>query len=380
VGKALAIGTFILLVLVIKCKFDRYEQARSRQAAQQQPVDELDVVPPSTEGQGWESEEEIARKIAAIMGKRAPGKKEIDRSFIRVKKDGTADLRKVTDALKIVNPGGTVEICDSETYEQRFFPTSDSKLTDYIVRKRGITLRGAPGETPRLVQPSAARKVTGPGAAILYAGPDWKIENLALVGKDKILHGIVWCGGNLEIRFCKFSGFKNVINQGDSAERLLIHDCVFSSNGSVVALDQTSERLSIETNHNLVYNCDTFVSFPPSAKGVLKELGLILNNNIFLDVGNVLFAEFVPAQIQIQSDYNSRCRTDEKISDKNLLAKALARMIEEKTAEVHSLTGDPKVRTDFHLADNSPCLGKASDGGNLGVRWERQPGPATMEP
>ena len=162
------------------------------------------------------------------------------------------------------------------------------------------------------------------------------------------------------------------IQLGKTAE-VTVADCVlYRVRNGVLAQDADGTRLT----HNTIYHT--------RAHGVylVSGSGAVLRDNIIFAGGGSGSALYVgpPAAAGLQSDHNCflDTRTSALISWMPLGLRFATFWDYQQTIagqDEHSFSADPLFvstapgQEDFRLKTDSPCRGKASDGGEVGVRW-----------
>jgi len=375
IGISLSLITFVILIFVAERTYRRLHGTTEEVVTTSVSVQEQQQLPPIEEGKGWESEEEIAKKLEKIIGKpiAKPQPKtppaELDPKHVLVAKDGSGNFSTIEEALVAVEPGGTVEILDAGPYQEAGIGArgSDSAV---VPEKNDITIEATSGKFAVMTPPEKGGD--GRARCIITVGKGWRFKNISFRGRERKVCGIECTDGKLELNGCQFIRLKYAIVHDSPSPELNIANSVFASNGWGILFTNPNDAVRLSLRNSLIYDCNGFVLLrqKPDEKEKPKELSVVMRDNIFLDVEQIIFGRNIPPKFNIDSDYNALCRANHKPWASNAIGKKLRVLRQEKKTEVHSITANPRVRVDFKLDENSPCIGKASDGGNMGVRWE----------
>ncbi|NOZ24342.1 MAG: hypothetical protein GXP25_24965 [Planctomycetes bacterium] len=334
--------------------------------------------------EGWGSDEEIAKRL----GKRLEEweKSRPDPSFVTVSRDGTANFKTLRQALMAVEDGGIVEIQDSHIYDEGNIGNWNSEDPEEkrINRKRNVTIRVANGKRAGVRWP-ADEDPKNYTNYLLYAGPDWTIRNLVLVGhRSKKVSGIGGYSGGLDVRGCTFVHLRYGIMRGSYHEETEIRDCVFQDVYATVMLSESSEIPYVVFHNNVVKNAS--YGFTVYRRKDMKDppdlLAFSVRNSIFVGVGDLLRGQTMPRRMDLRCDYNCFWKAPSAAdaaapppygqpSAPNVLAEHLAKLRKAKKCDGHSINADPLLKKNYRLDANSPCRGKGRKGDDMGVNWSR---------
>jgi len=303
---------------------------------------------------------------------------------LRVAKGGKAEFRTIGAALGKALGGETIEIMDSEVYEE----------TSIWSLKYGITLRGA-GPTPPTIRPALKGKMRygfGGMYPLIMAHRDWKLENLIIDGNGKCSGVMCAPGGRVSMSNCvvmntlgpglsvgdpRPRGFRRHAGPGRKEGTRCtvdITDCALLNCGArklpAVRVDLTGMRdFSFKFDHNLILGAKCCFQWFGDSDGTGD---VVVTNSIFGRSDVFMLSEVRNFQVRIRFDWNCYDKTISLFligRDKMKIA-SFDKWREEIDSDRHSIVADPlfvaPAKGDFTLAENSPCRGKGFNGTDMG--------------
>lgn len=310
-------------------------------------------------------------------------------------------------ATVTVAPGGSDANAGTEAAPFATIPAAAKSLQpgDTLLIKAGtyaggisINLRGTPdkpitikaaGDGPVVIEgragnimgwepdPPAVQVVadTGPAVGLALSGENLRLEGLTVrrfaaqgiivgsahnvtISRCTVSHcGAVWSAGiqlaqtaDVTVENCLLYHLRNGIIAQDADRTRLVHDTIYHTRAHGVYLITGQGAV---LRDNILYaggGSGSALYLDPRGAG-----GLQADYNCYLDTGTPALVSWMPLNLRFPTfwDYRETIRSQDQ----------------------HSFSADPLFvsttpeREDFHLQPNSPCRGKASDGGDMGVAW-----------
>jgi hypothetical protein len=285
---------------------------------------------------------EMAKRVAEL-GKR-----------VTVAQAGRADFKGIQDAINAVPPNSVVEILDDGTYVG---------VVAISKEKEGITLRGQPGRWPIV-------KSGDKGKSIAVYAPGVTLEQFVVVGGG--VH--TEAPGKVRLRsMMVFGGHIGRLSSGTSRQGAIMEQCLVSGWKTSVrnltyfaARDVMMLGVGIRQQQGGVHariRLQNVLVKSISTGGKVEIRQCTVGEGISVGAGPSVIRDTICAEIKAERDgvtIEHSCVHGEGFQ---LLAKPGKGCIE----------ADPQFRDpksfDFRLKPASPCIGKASDGGDIGVRY-----------
>ncbi len=258
-----------------------------------------------------------------------------------VRQDGKGDFTTIQAAIDAAPPNSLIEIQDNGPY---------SEAITIPETKRGITLRGASGTWPLIVSLEPNSVV---GNLITLRGKNSALERLVFInrgaeGRTGYSVAANERGASGRIRSCLVVGDRG-LRIWDTGATIELMDCIVLGSADLVGV-----RSSVK--NSLLVRRANWGSGSGEIHSSIVVNGIVGARFLFVDsiVGNMA---------NPRRDQGSRiehCAVFGKVS-----------------ADVERgdgcFTADPQFRDpknlDYRLMPDSPCIGKASDGGDIGIRW-----------
>lgn len=241
-----------------------------------------------------------------------------------VRLDGKGDFTRIGDAVTAAQRGDVIQIQDSGPYSESVIIPKE---------KPGITLRGKRGTWPVILS-TEAHPVTGPLVGVY--GPSARVERLVLANGGLDIQSAIHC----VVRHVLVIGGANCSTMPDG----LIQQCVFLGDASCSSVPLMEDTL--------VLNCVNWTSL---TAGHCVFLRGTLSYDLTFD--SCVLGDFSLGQ---DNRYRMvRCLISGEIS---------GQFVREDCIDGDPLFRDP-VNLDYRAQSGSPCLGKASDGGDIGLRY-----------
>lgn len=347
--------------------------------------------------------DEIEQRLAAL-GRQIEAQRGGAKVLV-VSQKGIGGYRSISEAVRNVFGGDTIEIRDSAVYEE---PAIASPV-------RGVTVRGAEGCAPvlRLLETRAGKKdrsaeplpVLAAEPAVRVSG-DWVFERMVF-DLSKTFGGIyVEHGGELTLRSCAVlnigaygvaAGSKALAPEQPQRNFLKISDCILTAAPSgpgghppkilFLAYSRTHE-ISVEFTHNVVCG-GVALGFRPAA--AVTGSKVVVDSNIFEGIETVVWsAGPLLGAIGMQFDYNCYSSPPQEYYASLLQelrrlprfakqGKAITRFADWQEAvqgDQHSIEAAAGLvapeKGDFSLRPDSPCLGKGRTGTPMGLLTARR--------
>ncbi|MDY0169207.1 MAG: protein kinase [Thermoguttaceae bacterium] len=285
--------------------------------------------------------------------------------FITVRQDGKGDYRSIQAAIDKAPPNSTIEIQDNGPYHEAIRVGKDTP---------GITLRGRRGCWPLI--PIGGRNGTGEHRAVRVTSPRTTLERLLIVRDkwDSKDIRLVECADQTTLRCILLAASPGSgVNLGQFGRECVFEACfILPSFGFMVATP------------GVIRNTIWLADFEDGTSGFRGE-GTALVENVYANV----FRSSTPCTLRSSTVRGILTfdTTDSSVKD-SIVGSIVSRKPDNVIEFCDVVTGkyvdqakpgqncfsadplflDPQ-NLDYRLSPKSPCLGKASDGGDLGVHY-----------
>jgi hypothetical protein len=276
--------------------------------------------------------------------------------FISVRQDGEGDFTSIQAAIDAAAPNSLIEIQDNGPYNEKV-----------NIPQEGLVLRGATECWPII---TSVGRLTGFSELVVGAAPGTTIERLILVhgggagAEQTLLSGdvclrfsILWAPhpaklrGTLDLQTCAIAA--PTYGPGQRIFPIVARDCMWLADCPHAGVSLTCT--------NVVF-CDIPQNLAPGPRSVFRSCTLY--GLVKVDEPDVRLIRCILPSVQSS-------RSDTVIEFCNVYGKVP--FIDEAQPGKGCFSADPQfvnpANLDYRLRPTSPCIGKASDGGDIGCRY-----------